>query len=172
MGGKRLFTEEQEDYLIYYLYCKDEPNYKAAADYLGVTTQQVIDWRRYKNRKKGMNLESIQPDYTEREIRIIKQYYSYKSAAEIGEWIGRSAISVQKKANALKVYKVKGPTRAYDAEIRKLVSEGHYLKNIAKALGLKYESVRSYCEKMTLNINGCHTVKETVGTKTIAIGNN
>ncbi|MDT2553074.1 hypothetical protein P7D63_00005, partial [Enterococcus raffinosus] len=75
----KLFSEEQKDYLLYYIFCKDEPNYKAAAEYLGVTTKQITDWRKDEMKRRNEKLDSVQPDYTDREIRIIKQYYPYKT---------------------------------------------------------------------------------------------
>ncbi len=143
----KLFSEEQKDYLLYYIFCKDEPNYKAAAEHLGVTTKQITDWRRDEMKRRNEKLDSVQPDYTDREIRIIKQYYPYKTAEEIGRWIGRSGDAVCKKASSLNITKKVRTLKKYDNEIRKLSSEGLYIQEIAMKLGLKYESVRSYCAR-------------------------
>lgn len=147
MVRKSIFTEEEKEYLFYYIFCKDEPNYKAAANHLGVTTKQIINWRSDEMKRRNEKLDSIQPDYSNREIQIIKQYYPYKTAKEIGEWIGRSENSIYHKARSLNITKKFQALKQYDNEIRKLNSEGLYIQEIAKILGLKYESVRAYCNR-------------------------
>ncbi|MBC1914172.1 hypothetical protein HCA73_16085 [Listeria booriae] len=138
MANLRLFTEDEEEYIRYFIYCRDDKNYKEAAKHLGCTTKQIADWR--VNHKVE---NTLYRKWTERECEILRKYHPILNGHELAKMLNRTYSAVNTKCYELGLKKMSYPSQ-HDEKIRKLGKEGYTVKEIAQELKLPLHAVRSY----------------------------
>ncbi|MBC2004661.1 hypothetical protein HCA78_12830 [Listeria booriae] len=136
--SKRLFTEEEEMYLEYYILCQDEPDFNAAAQHLNCTTKQIKNWRGYHLKKS-----TLRRKWTERECAILRRFHPAMNVQEIAKMLNRPYSSVARKASNMGLKKLNYPNQL-DAEIRKLGESGYTAREIAEELQFPLQTIREY----------------------------
>ncbi|ECC0317004.1 hypothetical protein FMU86_11935 [Listeria monocytogenes] len=146
IGVRKLksFSEEEEEYLEYYLYCEEDSTYYAAAKFLGCSVAKIASWRNYRK------LDTLIRKWTQREYDILRHYYKTRDVYEISKMLNRTHYSVAKKASDLGLRKLNYPHK-WDAEIRRLGESGYTIKEISEQIQLPLHSVRCYVYANKIN---------------------
>lgn len=139
------YSEDDNDYLEYYLYDGEEKTYTPAAEFLGVSNDQLIK-KMSKMRQKNRSIGYIQKPWSKREDEYIRRTYRMMSTKEMSEYLGRTRASIEWRAAKLGIKKLK-QLKEYDFEIKRLASEGYYKAQIARKLGLNPKSVGEYINR-------------------------
>lgn len=139
MAGK-LFTEDEEIYLEYYILCGEEKNFRKAAEFLGCTTKQIRYWRY--NYAKRNKIGKMLVKYSQKEIDLVKRFHGTKSIEEIAKILRRPKSSVKTLASDLGLCNSHYPSKK-DSEIR-ILGETKTLKEISEITGIRLTSLRSY----------------------------
>lgn len=141
---KRIFSEEDEEYLAYYFYC-GEKSLDAAAEFLGLTNEKLYR-KASKMRAKGQNVDYIYRPFTEKEIKYIKKNYRNIPTDLMADHLKRTREVIIYKANQLGLSKL-DRVRDYDKKIRILADKGYTRAQIARELHLKPKSVGDYINR-------------------------
>src|SRR5690606_23164473 len=147
MSVRKIWTEDDEIYLEYYLFGDNEreKSYDAAAEFLEVPNERLIK-KVHKMRIKNKNIGYIRKPYTEKEVEFIKQTYRMWPTQKISEQLGRSQDEIMRKAKSLGITKLM-KIRDYDKQIRDLAKQGRYKAEIERILGLNPKSVGDYINR-------------------------
>lgn len=157
--GKKIWTEDDEIYLNYYLSSNEEKNYESAANFLNCSRSQITK-KANKMRVKGETEHYINKPFDKWEIDYLKKHYYMIPTTDIAELLSRSRETIIWKANSLGLTKL-DKVRNHDSEIRRLAKEGFTRATIARKLGLKANSVGDYINRN--NISCRYATREEMG---------
>lgn len=152
----RVWTEDEIDYLISFMYDREDETVADVAKFLNRTEMTVKD-RMSKIRKMPGNesMPYIHKRWTEKEKEMLRYMkangrMTYK---EIAKKLGKSeksiAAMVKKMGIANSADDRAGLSNKED-EIRKMASEGYTRREIAEKLGFKYETMRRFIKRKNI----------------------
>lgn len=134
MGNGRLWTDEEVDYLEWYVRSGEEKDLNHAIEYLGrsrnAVRSKLAKLQKYDKSVKFWDKWSAKEDDY---LRMYYQYYQYKTLARN---LGRSEKSVRDRVQTLGLRKISDLSR-YVADVQALAAKGWSRDEIRFELGLK-----------------------------------
>ena len=143
MAGRR-WTEDEVDYLEWYVLSREEHDLTQACKFLD-RSYQAVRSKLAKLQKYNPNLQ-FQPKWSDADDSYILKYYqrfSYKTLARI---LGRSEKAIRDRIRKLGKRKILDLT-IFHKDIVLLANQGIAVKDIAQKLGLHYNQVYYYLNK-------------------------
>lgn len=101
MNGKK-WTEDEDDYLEYFIYDHSEGSYQEVADELG-RSWGAVQTRVTFLRQKNKNVGYVKKRYTDAEIRFIRENYGKMPTKDIAERLNRTHEAIKSQAKILGV---------------------------------------------------------------------
>lgn len=152
----RVWTEDEIDYLISFMYDREDETVADVAKFLN-RTEMTVKNRMSKIRKMPGN-ESIpyaNKRWTEKEREMLAHMRlgGQMTNKEISRKLGRSVEAVQQAAVLMGLSKA--PVEHIELtnkedEIRKMANEGYTRREIAEKLGFKYETMRRFIKRKNI----------------------
>lgn len=133
MNGKK-WTEDEDDYLEYFLYDHSEGSYQEVADELGRSwgaVQTRVSFLRQKSKAVGY----VKRRYSDGEIKFIRDQYGKMPTADIARRLNRSEDAIKTQAKLLKATRGFTYLEKKD-DIMRLAAEGKTRPEIRKILKL------------------------------------
>lgn len=147
------WSEEEEEYLEYYIRSEDTIDYEAASEHLGIPIEKIYSKAHYMRKKNQLNYRLKEP-YSEREIKMIQQNYQIMTYQEIADLLDRPLDSVRSTANKKLGLRKTKPIKKHDKDIRRLAKQGKYAKEIADYIGASHQATADY-----MRLNGIDYVR-------------
>lgn len=141
---RNFWTEDELVYLEYFAY-ENDAKLKEAAEFLGRSVIAVRS-KLHERRKEVSGIGHMGKHWTKQEEAFLKNSYQILTCREIASRLSKSVNAVNSRASKLGLKKTK-KVKEHDAEIRKLISEGYYLSQISRELGINKDSLRTHCLK-------------------------
>ncbi|WP_461731844.1 hypothetical protein [Enterococcus sp. LJL128] len=141
MAGGRLWTEEDDIYLEYFVFGNDTP-LKEAALFLN-RSEKSISYRLWALRKENPEMKLMSKPWTDKEDAYLKNNYPMLTPEAISIRLGRTEGAVQRRASRLGIRKRKD-IKIYDKEIREMLASGCYLIDVSEKLNLTMGSLITY----------------------------
>lgn len=145
MMSRRKYSEDDEIYLEYFLYDRDEKTFDVAAEFLG-RSKSAIRKKVVRMRKENKDVGYMNRPYSKEEKEFIRKHYHTMTAKNIGTRLGRSRKSVTQKAFEMGLKKTRSLKR-FEQEIINMARSGYSDYQIGKELGVAAASVAYYREK-------------------------
>lgn len=139
---RNFWTEDELIYLEYFVY-ENDATLKEAAEFLGRSLIAVRS-KLHEMRKEVGGIGYMGKQWTKQEEAFIKNSYQILTCSEIASRLSKSTIAVSSHAFKLGLKKTK-KVKEQDAKIRTLISEGYYLSQISRELGINKDSLWSHC---------------------------
>lgn len=140
MSGKH-WDEDELIYIEYFVFDNDA-QLNVAAEYLG-RSLQAVKKKLWQLRKQDSNVQHIHRLWTKKEEDFLRRNYTTMTNKNIAQRLNRSVGAVEFRAAKLGLSKNRN-IRDLDNEIRKLITEGYYLSQICKELGIKMPSLLAH----------------------------
>jgi DNA-binding CsgD family transcriptional regulator len=137
------WSEEEEEYLEYYIRSEDTIDYEAASEHLGIPIEKIYSKAHYMRKKNQLNHRLKEP-YSERELNMIKQNYQIMTYQEIADLLDRSLESVRSTANKKLGLRKTRPIKKHDKDIKRLAKQGKFAKKIAEYIGASHQATADY----------------------------
>lgn len=147
MAKGRLWTEDEDIYLEYFVFENDTP-LKEAASFLN-RSEKSISYRLWALRKENPEMQLMSKPWTEKDDNYIKNNYNKVSVEAISLYLGRTEHAVKRRASRLGYRKTK-EIKVYDNEIRKMIANGYYPVDIAARFGLTLGSLSTYLKAQNI----------------------
>lgn len=145
---KKRWTEDEDDYLKYFVFSGDS-TLKDAAELLGKTTG-AVSARLTELRKIDRSVQYLNRRWTEKEDDYLRDNYLKYDAKILAKNLGRTVESVKSRKSQLKLSLVR-PITKHKEIIVALANKGYYRKEIAQFLNIDEKSLANF-----LRLNKIH----------------
>lgn len=152
----RVWTEDEIDYLISFMYDREDESVADVAKFLNRTEMTVND-RMSKIRKMpgNENMPYVYKRWTEKEKEMLEfmKVNGRMTHKEIAKNLGRSEKSIKAMVEKMGIANPADDRAGLsnkEDEIRKMASEGYTRREIAEKLGFKYETMRRFVKRKNI----------------------
>lgn len=157
MVNGKLWTEDEDIYLEYFVYENDK-EIKEAAEFLKRSPGAVYT-RLDKLRKSDSSVNHSLRRWSEKEKEYLKNNYTTLTVKMIAKKLSRTESAIAYQMQVLKLRKIKS-IEVYDEDIRKLASSGYYRRQAARMLNISNSSLTQYSQRNGIEFRNA-TAEET-----------